>query len=138
MSVIWPFLLKIILIVVVKYSFYYGKDSAKVWSYIMQFNRSSVYPYLLESRYLVLILCWHVGKQMLFVTFQSELEMQVFEKLTAMLKVMENKTGKELDKDVNRVNELIKVSWYFEYCFNIYIKSRGIVVSVVTGYGLDD
>jgi hypothetical protein len=47
---------------------------------------------------------------MLFVTFQSELEMQVFEKLTAMLKVMENKTGKELDKDVNRVNELIKVS----------------------------
>ncbi|GFG33306.1 hypothetical protein Cfor_01801 [Coptotermes formosanus] len=38
----------------------------------------------------------------------SDLEMQVFEKLTAMLKVMEKKTGKELDKDVNRVNELIK------------------------------
>lgn len=38
----------------------------------------------------------------------SDLEMQVFEKLTAMLKVMERKTGKELDKDVNRVNELIK------------------------------
>ncbi|XP_023715026.1 mucin-5AC isoform X2 [Cryptotermes secundus] len=38
----------------------------------------------------------------------SELEMQVFEKLTAMLKVMEKKTGKELDKDVNRINELIK------------------------------
>jgi flagellar hook-associated protein FlgK len=36
--------------------------------------------------------------------------MQVFEKLTAMLKVMEKKAGKELDKDVNRVNELIKVS----------------------------
>jgi flagellar hook-associated protein FlgK len=34
----------------------------------------------------------------------------VFEKLTAMLKVMEKKMGKELDKDVNRVNELIKVS----------------------------
>ncbi|XP_021935377.1 mucin-5AC isoform X2 [Zootermopsis nevadensis] len=38
----------------------------------------------------------------------SDLEMQVFEKLTAMLKVMEKKTGKELDMDVNRVNELIK------------------------------
>jgi hypothetical protein len=40
--------------------------------------------------------------------------MQVFEKLTAMLKVMERKTGKELDKDVNRVNELIKVSCKFK------------------------
>jgi hypothetical protein len=49
--------------------------------------------------------------KLLFVTFQSDLEMQVFEKLTAMLKVMEKKTGKELDKDVNRVNELIKVSF---------------------------
>lgn len=49
-------------------------------------------------------------KRMIPATFQSDLEMQVFEKLTAMLKVMEKKTGKELDKDVNRVNELIKVS----------------------------
>lgn len=48
--------------------------------------------------------------RMLCVIFQSDLEMQVFEKLSAMLKVMERKTGKELDKDVNRVNELIKVS----------------------------
>jgi len=48
--------------------------------------------------------------RMFCVIFQSDLEMQVFEKLTAMLKVMERKTGKELDKDVNRVNELIKVS----------------------------
>ncbi|XP_067007404.2 histone deacetylase complex subunit SAP130 isoform X2 [Anabrus simplex] len=38
----------------------------------------------------------------------AELETQVFEKLAAMLKVMEKKSGKESDKDVNRVNELIK------------------------------
>jgi hypothetical protein len=31
-----------------------------------------------------------------------------------MLKVMERKTGKELDKDINRVNELIKVSYKFK------------------------
>lgn len=52
--------------------------------------------------------------RMLCVIFQSDLEMQVFEKLTAMLKVMERKTGKELDKDINRVNELIKVSYKFK------------------------
>ncbi|KAJ9583258.1 hypothetical protein L9F63_022391 [Diploptera punctata] len=34
--------------------------------------------------------------------------LQVFEKLSAMLKVMEKRTGKEFEKDINRVNELIK------------------------------
>ena len=40
---------------------------------------------------------------------QSELETHVYEKLSATLKIMERKTGKELEKDSNRVNELIKV-----------------------------
>ncbi|PSN40505.1 hypothetical protein C0J52_05248 [Blattella germanica] len=39
---------------------------------------------------------------------QSDLEMQVFEKLSTMLKIMEKKAGKDLEKDANRVNELIK------------------------------
>ncbi|XP_071453617.1 histone deacetylase complex subunit SAP130 isoform X2 [Hetaerina americana] len=41
----------------------------------------------------------------------AELEIQVFEKLTEMLGMMERKQptgGKELEKDVNRINELIK------------------------------
>ena len=45
--------------------------------------------------------------------FQSDLETEVFERLTSMLKVLEKKPGKEIDKDVNRVNELIKVSSQF-------------------------
>nr|CAD7396034.1 unnamed protein product [Timema poppensis] len=38
----------------------------------------------------------------------ADVETQAIEKLSAILKVMERKTGKELEKDVNRSNELIK------------------------------
>ncbi|XP_063228566.1 histone deacetylase complex subunit SAP130-like [Bacillus rossius redtenbacheri] len=38
----------------------------------------------------------------------AELESHVVEKLSAILKVMEKKTEKEVEKDVNRLNELIK------------------------------
>ncbi|XP_075214063.1 uncharacterized protein LOC142320247 isoform X2 [Lycorma delicatula] len=48
---------------------------------------------------------YHLSSQMEDV---SDLETEVFEKLTAMLKVLERKPGNQLDKDINRVNELIK------------------------------
>ncbi|XP_039279315.1 histone deacetylase complex subunit SAP130 isoform X2 [Nilaparvata lugens] len=48
---------------------------------------------------------YHIGTQMQCL---SDLETEVLEKLTDMLKVLERKPGKELDKDINRVNELIK------------------------------
>ncbi|KAK7874011.1 hypothetical protein R5R35_013419 [Gryllus longicercus] len=38
----------------------------------------------------------------------SELEQQVSERLTGILKLMEKRMGKELEKDINRINELIK------------------------------
>uniref|UniRef100_A0A1B6CU18 Histone deacetylase complex subunit SAP130 C-terminal domain-containing protein n=1 Tax=Clastoptera arizonana TaxID=38151 RepID=A0A1B6CU18_9HEMI len=38
----------------------------------------------------------------------SDLESEVFDRLTIMLKALEKKPGKEIDKEVNRVNELIK------------------------------
>uniref|UniRef100_A0A1B6M5D1 Histone deacetylase complex subunit SAP130 C-terminal domain-containing protein n=1 Tax=Graphocephala atropunctata TaxID=36148 RepID=A0A1B6M5D1_9HEMI len=46
---------------------------------------------------------YHLSTQMADI---SELEMDVFDKLTEMLKVLEKKSGK--DGDINRVNELIK------------------------------
>jgi len=46
---------------------------------------------------------YHLGAQMADI---SDLETDVFDKLTAMLKVLEKKSGK--DGDINRVNELIK------------------------------
>lgn len=48
---------------------------------------------------------YHISTQMEDL---SDLETEVFERLTSMLKVLEKKPGKEIDKDVNRVNELIK------------------------------
>lgn len=48
---------------------------------------------------------YHLGTQMQCL---SDLETEVLEKLTDMLKVLERKPGKDLDKDINRVNELIK------------------------------
>lgn len=38
----------------------------------------------------------------------SELEQQVSEKLSGLLKLMEKRMGKELEKDISRINELIK------------------------------
>ncbi|XP_046675529.1 histone deacetylase complex subunit SAP130 [Homalodisca vitripennis] len=49
---------------------------------------------------------WKIHHLNLQMTDISELEMGVFDKLTAMLKVLEKKSGK--DVDINRVNELIK------------------------------
>ncbi|XP_046990229.1 LOW QUALITY PROTEIN: mucin-5AC [Schistocerca americana] len=48
---------------------------------------------------------YHLSTQM---EDMSELETQVFERLTNMLKYMERRTGKDTEKDVNRVVELIK------------------------------
>lgn len=51
--------------------------------------------------------------EVLLILLQSDLETEVFERLSSMLKVLEKKPGKEIDKDVNRVNELIKVRPHF-------------------------
>lgn len=47
------------------------------------------------------------------VLFQSDLETTVVERLTATLKLTEVKGGKDVDKESNRINELIKVSGMF-------------------------